>query len=74
MRGLRVAKIVKGMVFERVWGELELGGGFLGQSVMGYLGLIALFGTSLQVLTKFSFWHRRVLSFKSFGNLYMPCL
>ena len=59
MRGLRVAKIVQGMVFERVWGVLDLGGGFQGQSVMGYLGLIALFGTSLQVLTKFSFGNSR---------------
>ena len=74
MKGLRETKIVKRIGFERVWGELELGGGFRGQSVMGYLGLIALFGTSLQVLTKFSFWHRRVLSFKSFGDLYMPRL
>ena len=39
MKGLGVAKGVKGIGFWGVWGELGLGGGFRGQSVAGYLGL-----------------------------------
>ena len=37
MKDLRVTKIVKGIKFEGVWGELGAGGCYWGQSFIEYL-------------------------------------
>ena len=42
MKGLRVAKGVRGVEFEGVWGELQSGAGFRGQWLAGCLE-VALF-------------------------------
>ena len=58
MKGFRVTKIVKEVMFEGVWGEVESKKCFQRQSFKEYLRLtqILLFKNFFLVLTKFSFF------------------
>ena len=50
MNGLRVNKIIKGIKFERVLGELKANNIFQGESLTGYfrLALVFIWGGTLQ--------------------------
>ena len=60
VKGLRVAKIVKKIKFERVWGDLESKIGFQRQSVKKYLRPTLVFAGKSALREKFSFYFARV--------------
>ena len=60
MQGLRVAKIVKEIKFEEVWGELESKTSFQRQSFTKYLRLALVFMSNSTLRDRFDFCFARV--------------
>ena len=55
MKYLRVAKMIKEIKFEGVWGKLEARKGFQSQSFTKYLGLTKVFRSNSALQEKFNF-------------------
>ena len=60
MKGLRVIKIVKGITFEGLWGELESIKGFQRQSVTKYLRITLVFMRNSTQRENFNFCFSKV--------------
>ena len=60
MKGLRVIKIVKGITFKGLWGELESIKGFQRQSVTKYLRITLVFMRNSTQRENFNFCFSKV--------------